>query len=915
MSLNPPLSPKAASFTNGSLNSTHTSPDKGKAGRNADMAASTPEVHVNGAPVKPALRRPKSSTGTVGSTKDEAQWGSNFWVTLVDPQSGASFFACPATGQVSWDPPVGNFVLPPNDNGEWWEISDESRGGIPYYYHTKTGETVWEKPEGFVIPLTVLQNTALGRRLSKTFTTAEAVSASEAIAAASSSPARRPSNGRSRSYAAEQRTSPPPAQGRSSQSSSRSGGRIPASASSPANSSAHRKGSQAPAIRRSFSSDQHHTLGHGPAPHAPSSGSARSWSHGAGSLTAGHLPPIPGSPYLSEASEPSSPAQSRKSLSAVSLNRSGSTRSQRPPTPKTSAPSTPIDERPRGKNASYLPQRSPPQSLHAAVELLAQTPPSPRSIGKVSVESGYASAMEKDGEKEKLTGPKIAGREISGPVFNTEATMKLSPVKTRAEGKPILVEAPQRHIISHGSTTATLSTGLYPILPSDLAGDIQQFVESEFARQYFSTHRTGFIFKRKIPMEQMMTWQKAPLASPLLNLPRPLHKDAVKIFKVMQRLMGDREREARGGPRHNDGTSTVPSFSASTTSLPSGMFGLLEEERWLLGEGLTHGELRDEIYCQLTKQLTGNANTESVFKGWQLLCVLLVTFPPSKNFEPYLQSFLHQRTGQTEGRVDIMAKYCLKRLTIIAKKGPRGKPPTVSEIETASDAAFNPSTFGESLDAIYRLQERNYPHQKIPIILPFLSDGILALGGTKSEGIFRVPGDGDSVSELKLRIDKGYYNLEGVDDPHVLASLLKLWLRELCDPLVPEEMYNDCITYGGDPDACVGIVERLPTINRRVVLFVVSFLQLFLDEKVLVATKMTSANLALVMAPNLLRCSSDSMAVVFTNAQYEQTFVHNLLLHLKCDEIDPDYMPKHGLGAVSTAPAPRTSKLRRRPHA
>lgn len=171
------------------------------------------------------------------------------------------------------------------------------------------------------------------------------------------------------------------------------------------------------------------------------------------------------------------------------------------------------------------------------------------------------------------------------------------------------------------------------------------------------------------------------------------------------------------------------------------------------------------------------------------------------------------------------------------------------------------------MDAIFRLQERNYPHQKVPIILPFLSDGILALGGTKSEGIFRVPGDGDLVSELKLRMDKGYYTLDGFDDPHVLASLLKLWLRELADPLVPDEMYNDCIAQSNEPEACVTIVHRLPTINRRVVLFVISFLQLFLEEKVQAATKMTAPNLALVMAPNLLRCSSESMAVVFTNAQ------------------------------------------------
>ena len=47
--------------------------------------------------------------------------------------------------------------LPPSEEGEWWELSDESRGGLPYYYQTKTGETVWERPSGFVIPLGILQ--------------------------------------------------------------------------------------------------------------------------------------------------------------------------------------------------------------------------------------------------------------------------------------------------------------------------------------------------------------------------------------------------------------------------------------------------------------------------------------------------------------------------------------------------------------------------------------------------------------------------------------------------------------------------------------------------------------------------------------------------------------------------------------
>lgn len=98
----------------------------------------------------------------------------------------------------AYTPPSAHALhrLPPSEEGEWWELSDESRGGLPYYYQTKTGETKWERPSGFVIPLGILQvrrealtstfhafrsaisipytdhilaqNTAVGRRLSQT---------------------------------------------------------------------------------------------------------------------------------------------------------------------------------------------------------------------------------------------------------------------------------------------------------------------------------------------------------------------------------------------------------------------------------------------------------------------------------------------------------------------------------------------------------------------------------------------------------------------------------------------------------------------------------------------------------------------------------------------------------------------------
>lgn len=46
--------------------------------------------------------------------------------------------------------------------------------------------------------------------------------------------------------------------------------------------------------------------------------------------------------------------------------------------------------------------------------------------------------------------------------------------------------------------------------------------------------------------------------------------------------------------------------------------------------------------------------------------------------------------------------------------------------------------------------------------------------------------------------------------------------------------------------------------------------------------------------------------------RYEQNFVYNLLMHLKCGEIDPDYRPAHGLRARTSTQQGRASRSRQR---
>jgi hypothetical protein len=68
-------------------------------------------------------------------------------------------------------------------------------------------------------------------------------------------------------------------------------------------------------------------------------------------------------------------------------------------------------------------------------------------------------------------------------------------------------------------------------------------------------------------------------------------------------------------------------------------------------------------------------------------------------------------------------------------------------------------------------------------------------------GLFRLSGSLTEVKALREKFDRGevvdFGNLEHVKSPHTVASLLKMWLRELPEPLATFELYDCFIAANG----------------------------------------------------------------------------------------------------------------------
>ncbi|KAM4604686.1 unconventional myosin-VIIa-like [Polymixia lowei] len=163
-----------------------------------------------------------------------------------------------------------------------------------------------------------------------------------------------------------------------------------------------------------------------------------------------------------------------------------------------------------------------------------------------------------------------------------------------------------------------------------------------------------------------------------------VHKQGRRLSHLVgldQKILRKNKKKQGGGPRR---ASTILEEPEDLTEDEAILIGegptldrplsSLEKLHIIVGYALSRRGIRDEIYCQICKQLVDNKDKRSALQGWILLSICLGIFPPTDRLLKHLESFLcREKSGY--------GAYCTERLRRIVANGERGEPPCWIELQ------------------------------------------------------------------------------------------------------------------------------------------------------------------------------------------------------------------------------------------
>ena len=219
--------------------------------------------------------------------------------------------------------------------------------------------------------------------------------------------------------------------------------------------------------------------------------------------------------------------------------------------------------------------------------------------------------------------------------------------------------------------------------------------------------------------------------------------------------------------------------------------------------------------------------------------------------------------------------------------------------QSSTSEKLRPSLFYTSLEGVMEYERARFEEKKevtaaspsyppdIPRILPVLIAAIERLGGPTSEGIFRLSVSTDELHAVRKTLERGDYLLSSIDNPHVPAAVLKAWLRDLSSPLIPFSCYDRAIELGKlspaqvfdapSPNPLSVLLQSIPSLNRRVLLYLLTFLHRLTLPPWVEQSRMTQSNLAVVFSPTLLRSEGNEAVVMMRDSKWGCAFIALLM--------------------------------------
>uniref|UniRef100_A0A8C1BRY5 Rho GTPase-activating protein 17 n=1 Tax=Cyprinus carpio carpio TaxID=630221 RepID=A0A8C1BRY5_CYPCA len=193
--------------------------------------------------------------------------------------------------------------------------------------------------------------------------------------------------------------------------------------------------------------------------------------------------------------------------------------------------------------------------------------------------------------------------------------------------------------------------------------------------------------------------------------------------------------------------------------------------------------------------------------------------------------------------LEAQADYHRKSLTLLESVLPT--------IQAQQDSWTEKPAFGTVLDEHLKRSGRE-------IALPIEACVMMLLEtGMKEEGLFRIAAGASKLKKLKAALDCSTSQLEEFySDPHAVAGALKSYLRELPEPLMTYQLYDEWIQASNVPDpdkrlqALWVTCNQLPKNNKANFRYLIKFLAKLAQESDV--NKMTPSNIAIVLGPNLM---------------------------------------------------------------